>query len=101
MLAYAREPNDFFPVCGETTDRTRHAMPRLHRLRMRCAMSNSERRRKHELECLRLASDLRQLARDVSDPALQARFVRMARAFQDQAEELRRRYADREFNEAC
>ncbi len=50
-------------------------------------MSDSERRRKHELECLRLASDLRQLARDVSDPALQARFVRMARAFQDQAEE--------------
>ena len=50
-------------------------------------MSDSEKLRKHELECLRLASDCMQLACDVPDPALQSYFVRRARALQIQAEQ--------------
>ena len=37
--------------------------------------------RKHELECMRLATDCIQLAGDVHSPALQSHFVRMARAW--------------------
>jgi hypothetical protein len=36
-------------------------------------------RRKHELECMRLAANCMQLASDVHSPALQSHFVRMAR----------------------
>ena len=42
-------------------------------------MSELNNSRKHELECLRLAADCMQLAGDVHNPALQSRFVRMAR----------------------
>ena len=45
-------------------------------------MSESEKSRKHELDCLRLASDCRQLAFDVPGPALKSHFVRMAREFE-------------------
>ena len=48
-------------------------------------MSESEKLRRHELECLRLASDCMQLACDVPNPALQWHFVRMAEALQIQA----------------
>ena len=42
-------------------------------------MSESDNWRKHELECMRLATDCMQLAGDVHSPALQSHFVRMAR----------------------
>ena len=45
-------------------------------------MSVSEKLRKHELECLRLASDCRQLACNVPGPALKSHFNRMAREFE-------------------
>jgi len=45
-------------------------------------MSESEKLRKRELECLRLASDCRQLARDVPEPALKSHFARMAGVFE-------------------
>ena len=50
-------------------------------------MSESETLRKHQLECLRLASDCMQLACEVPNPALQSHFVRMARVWQIQAEQ--------------
>src|SRR5712671_2219471 len=37
--------------------------------------------RKHELECMRLASDCMQLAGDVDRPALRSHFIRMARVW--------------------
>jgi hypothetical protein len=42
-------------------------------------VSDSNYSRMHALECLRLASDCMQLARDVHVHALQKHFVRMAR----------------------
>jgi hypothetical protein len=50
-------------------------------------MSDSENDRKRELECLRLASDLMQLATDTLDPDLKARCVRIANIWTDQAEQ--------------
>ena len=49
-------------------------------------MSGSNDLRRHELECLRLASDCMQLAGESPNPALQAHFVRMARVWQFLAE---------------
>jgi len=37
-----------------------------------CALSNSENKRKRELECLRLASDLTRIGRDTLNPDLRA-----------------------------
>jgi hypothetical protein len=54
------------------------------------AMSDSNDRRndqKRELECLRLASDLRQLAKEPLDPELKAYCLRMAKQWSDQADE--------------
>jgi hypothetical protein len=51
----------------------------------RCELSNSQDERKRELEYLRLASDLSQLARDTANPGLRLRCVRMARYWSDQA----------------
>jgi hypothetical protein len=48
---------------------------------MAAAMSESDNQRKHDLECLRLAADCRQLASDVDNPALQLRFRRMAKVW--------------------
>jgi hypothetical protein len=42
---------------------------------------------KRELECLRLASDFRQLAEDTLDPELRAHCLRMARQWSDRADE--------------
>jgi hypothetical protein len=46
-------------------------------------LSDPENERKRELECLRLASDLRQLASDALDPELSAHCVRMAKVWSD------------------
>ena len=53
-------------------------------------MSDSNDRRddqKRELECLRLASDLRQLAKDTLDPDLKAHCLRMAKHWSGQGDE--------------
>ena len=50
-----------------------------------CALSNSENKRKRELECLRLASDLTRMGRDTLNPDLRAHCVRMAKLWSDQA----------------
>jgi hypothetical protein len=47
--------------------------------------SDPEDERKCELECLRLASDLVQLAKEELEPAVKAHCLRMARAWTDQA----------------
>jgi hypothetical protein len=53
-------------------------------------MSDSNDRRddqKRELECLRLASDLRQLAKETLDPDLKAHCLRMAKQWTNEADE--------------
>ena len=53
-------------------------------------MSDSDSRRDdriRELECLRLASDLRQLAKDTLDPDLRAHCIRMAKQWSAEADE--------------
>jgi hypothetical protein len=50
-------------------------------------MSDSENDRRRELECLRLASDLAQLATETLNPDLKAHCVRMASLWNDQAEQ--------------
>jgi hypothetical protein len=49
--------------------------------------SRSERSRKHALECLRLASDCRQLARYIERPEAQQHFLRMAEEWAALAEQ--------------
>ena len=51
------------------------------------AVSKSERSRKHALECLRLAADCRQLARDIERPEAQRHFLRMAQEWTALAEQ--------------
>jgi cytosine/adenosine deaminase-related metal-dependent hydrolase len=48
-------------------------------------LSDCENERKRELERLRLASDLTQLARDTSNPDLRAHCLRMAKIWSNQA----------------
>jgi hypothetical protein len=53
-------------------------------------MSDSNDRRddeRRELECLRLASDLRQLAKDTLDPELKAHCLRMAKHWSGEGDE--------------
>jgi len=53
-------------------------------------MSDSNDRRddrQRELECLRLASDLWQLAKETLDPELKAHCLRMAKQWSDEADE--------------
>ena len=50
-------------------------------------MSDSESERRRELECLRLASDLTQLATEAPDPDLKACFLRSAKMWSEQAEQ--------------
>jgi hypothetical protein len=53
-------------------------------------MSDSNNRRddqKRELECLRLASDLRQLAKETLDPDLRAHCLRMAKHWSGEGDE--------------
>jgi len=45
----------------------------------RPSVSESYHLRKRGLECLRLAADCKQLARDAQSPALQSHFLRMAK----------------------
>lgn len=49
--------------------------------------------RKRELECLRLAADLMQLAADTCNPHLKAHFVRMARVWSGEAEKKPAKFA--------
>jgi len=49
-------------------------------------MPDSEYSRKHDLECLRLASDLTQLASSKVNPGLRSQFLRMAKVWTDLAE---------------
>jgi hypothetical protein len=49
-------------------------------------MPDSECSRKHDLECLRLASDLTQLAGSNVSPVLRLQFLRMARVWTSLAE---------------
>jgi hypothetical protein len=49
-------------------------------------MSDSEYSQKLDLECMRLASDLTQLASNNVSPALRLHFLRMARAWTNLAE---------------
>jgi hypothetical protein len=50
-------------------------------------VSDSENNRKRELECLRLASDLTQLASETPDLDLKAHYRRIANIWTDQAEQ--------------
>jgi hypothetical protein len=50
-------------------------------------MSDSESERKRELECLRLASDLTQLATETLNPELKAYCLRMAGRLIDQVKQ--------------
>ena len=50
-------------------------------------MSDSEIHRKRELECLRLASELTQLATETVNPDLKAHCVRLAKIWTHQAEQ--------------
>jgi hypothetical protein len=50
-------------------------------------MADSENDRKSELERLRLASDLRQLAKETSDPELKEHWLRMARQWSGEVDE--------------
>jgi hypothetical protein len=47
-------------------------------------VSDSNNEQKHELECLRLASDLMQLSRETLTPNLKAHCLRMAGVWTDQ-----------------
>ena len=49
-------------------------------------MSESDKLRKHELECMRLAADCMQLVGDVHSPALQRHFLWMARVWTTEVE---------------
>jgi hypothetical protein len=70
----------------------RQAKRRRAMIRNRCFeavhMPDSEYSQKHGLECLRLASDLRQLAgnKDKVSPRLRSQFLRMAEVWTDLAE---------------
>lgn len=49
-------------------------------------MSDSENDNKFELECLRLVSDLKQLAKDTLNPDLKAHCLRMAKYWSHEAD---------------
>jgi hypothetical protein len=49
-------------------------------------MPDSEYSRKHDLECLRLASDLTQLANSNAGPVLRSQFLQMAKVWTSLAE---------------
>jgi hypothetical protein len=57
------------------------------------AVSDSNYDRKRELECLRLASDLMQLAADTLNPHLKAHCLRMAKIWSGEAEKTPAEYA--------
>lgn len=48
-------------------------------------MSGCNESKKHALACLRLASNCKQLGRDIPDPALRSHYARMARMWQNYA----------------
>jgi hypothetical protein len=54
-------------------------------------MSDSESDRKSDLECLRLASDLMEMATQTLNPDLKAHCLRMARLWTDRSKQERKR----------
>ena len=50
-------------------------------------MTEAENQRKRELECLRLASDLMELASDTLSPHLKAHCIRMAKLWSDRVDQ--------------
>ncbi len=50
-------------------------------------MPDPENNSQFELECLRLASDLKQLARETLDPELKAQCLRMAKQWSGEADD--------------
>jgi hypothetical protein len=52
-------------------------------------MSESKRAKKHELMCLRLATECRELAVDALEPELKDRFLQMAKTWANLAAEPR------------
>jgi hypothetical protein len=56
-------------------------------------VSDSDYDRKRDLECLRLASDLMQLAFETSNPRLKGHWLRMARVWSGEAEKKPAEYA--------
>jgi hypothetical protein len=59
----------------------------------RSPVSDSNYDRKRELECLRVASDLMQLAADTLNPHLKAHCLRMAKVWSGEAEKTPAEYA--------
>jgi hypothetical protein len=64
------------------------------------AVSDSNYDRKRELECLRLASDLMQLAADTLNPHLEAHCLRMAKIWSGEADKTPAEYAWTEYTGA-
>ena len=60
-------------------------------------MSDSNDDRKRDLECLRLASDLTQLANDILNPNLKAHCHRMAKVWSGEAEKTPAEYLMAEY----
>jgi hypothetical protein len=65
----------------------------MHLLLGGVAVSDLNYDRKRELECLRLASDLMQLAADTLNPHLKAHRLRMAKVWSGEAEKTPAEYA--------
>jgi hypothetical protein len=59
-------------------------------------MPDAENNSKFELECLRLASDFRQLARETRDPELKAQCLRMAEQWSAEAHGLAKDDSDKD-----
>ena len=86
--AYTRGRCYFSIYCGvDHRQDTRCRAIRVTVFSRRHTVSDSNDLRRHELECLRLASDCMQLAGEIPNPALQSHFVRMARVWQILAEQ--------------
>jgi hypothetical protein len=67
-----------------TTDTARHGVRPLTSAKEVRAVSDSNIERKRELECLRLASDLRQLSREPLNPNFKAHCLRMSAVWTEQ-----------------
>jgi hypothetical protein len=73
-------------LCGVDHRRDKRRRAILH-LFQEVRMSDTESERQRELECLRLASELTQLATETVNPDLKAHCVRLARIWTQQAEQ--------------
>jgi hypothetical protein len=80
-------------LCGLDHRQRQRQRDKLRLLLGGAAVSDSNYDRKRGLECLRLASDLKQLAKDTLNPDLKAHFLRMAEAWSGEAEKNPAEYA--------